>query len=170
VLRDAEPGYFAVVMATGIMSRAIQLDGIAWLSGLLLGAGIVATVLLAAVFGWRLAAYRREVLDDAADPQRAFGFFTLAAGSDVLAARLAGDGHTAAAVVLLVIGGTSWALLGYAVPMMLAAGNAARPTLAVSTAAGSCSLSPPSRSRSASHHCPPPGRLRWSRWRWPAGE
>jgi tellurite resistance protein TehA-like permease len=130
VARDAEPGYFAMVMATGIVSQAIQLDGIAWLSGLLLGATIVAYVLLAAVLGWRLAACRREVLDDAANPRRAFGFFTLAAGSDVLAARLAGDGYPDVGAALLVIGGISWALLSYGVPMMLAAGNTARPALA----------------------------------------
>jgi hypothetical protein len=49
-----------------------------------------------------------------------FGFFTLAAGSDVLAARLAGDGHTAAATVLLVIGGASWVLLNYGLPLLIA--------------------------------------------------
>lgn len=129
-VQKADPGYFAVVMATGIMSRAMQLDGVAWLSGVLLGTGIVVYALLVVVYGWRLTAYRHDVLDDAANPRRAFGFFTLAAGSDVLAARLAGDGHTGIAVVLLVIGGTIWALLSYGLPTMLARGNALRPALA----------------------------------------
>jgi tellurite resistance protein TehA-like permease len=129
-IRNADPGYFAVVMATGIMSRAIQLDGIAWLSGILLGTAIVTCALLAVVYLWRLTVHRREVLDDAADPRHGFGFFTVAAGSDVLAARLAGDGHTLAAAVLLAIGVISWALLSYGVPIMLAAGNTGRAALA----------------------------------------
>jgi tellurite resistance protein TehA-like permease len=119
-VRDTEPGYFALVMATGIVSQAVKLDGTQWLAGILLGAGIAAYVLLAVINVWRAAAYPREMRADAADPRGAFGFFTLAAGSDVLAAGLAGDGHTAAALVLLVIGGTSWLLFSYALPMLLA--------------------------------------------------
>jgi hypothetical protein len=98
----------ALVTATGIISQAMRLDGAVSLSGFLLGAGIVAHVLLVVAYGWRLAGYRREFLADAADPRRAFAFFTFAATSDVLAARLAGDGHSAAAAVLMVAGGARW--------------------------------------------------------------
>ena len=107
-------------MATCIVSRAMQLDGAAALSGILLAAGIAAYLVLAAVYAGRLAINRAGVRADAAEPGRAFGFFTLAAGSDVLAARLAADGHQAAAAVLLVIGGVSWAGLGYLLPPLLA--------------------------------------------------
>jgi len=47
-VRDLDPGVFALVMATCIVSRAMQLDGAARLSGILLAAGIAAFVLLAA--------------------------------------------------------------------------------------------------------------------------
>ena len=107
-------------MATCIVSRAMQLDGAAALSGILLAAGIAAYLVLAAVYAGRLAINRAGVRADAADPGRAFGFFTLAAGSNVLAARLAADDHLAAAAVLLVIGGVSWAGLGYLLPPLLA--------------------------------------------------
>ena len=119
-VRTTDPGYFALVMATCIVSRAMQLDGADRLSGILLAAGIAAYILLAAVYAGRFAAYRADVRADAADPRRAFGFFSLTAGSDVLAARLAGDGHTAAAAVLLVIGGVSGVLLGYGLPALIA--------------------------------------------------
>ena len=88
-IQHADPGCFAVVMATGIMSRAVQLDGVTWLSGVLLGAAIVAYAVLALICLGRLSAYRREVLADAADARRALGFFTLPAASDVLAAGMA---------------------------------------------------------------------------------
>ena len=107
-------------MATCIVSRAMQLDGAAALSGILLAAGIAAYLVLAAVYAGRLAINRAGVRADAADPGRAFGFFTLAAGSNVLAARLAADDHLTAAAVLLVIGGVSWAGLGYLLPPLLA--------------------------------------------------
>jgi tellurite resistance protein TehA-like permease len=129
-VRDADPGYFAVVMATGIVSRALQLDGATALSGILLVAAIVTYVLLVAVYAWRLVTWRTQIRADAADPRRAFGFFTLAAGSDVLAARLAADGHTAWPMVLLVIGGVSWALLSYSLPLLVAGASGQRSALA----------------------------------------
>jgi hypothetical protein len=72
-------------MATCIVSRAMQLDGAAALSGILLAAGIAAYLVLVAVYAGRLAINRAGVRADAADPGRAFGFFTLAAGSDASA-------------------------------------------------------------------------------------
>ena len=122
-VRTADPGYFALVMATCIVSRAMQLNGADRLSGILLAAGIAAYIMLAAVYAARLAAYRADVRADATDPRRAFLFFSLAAGSDVLAARLAGDGHTAAAAVPLVIGGVSGVLLSYGLPALIAGGG-----------------------------------------------
>src|SRR5919109_1589347 len=116
-------------MATCIVSLAMQLDGMAWLSGILLAAGIGAYIVLVAVYAWRLASYRAEIRADAADPRRAFGFFSVAAASDVLAARLAGDAHTAMAAVLLVVGGVSWVLLSYTLPVLLAGSGIGRPAI-----------------------------------------
>ena len=62
-------------MATGIVSRAMSLDGAGGLSGFLLGARIVAYVLPAASY-----VYRSEFLADVGDPRRAFAFFTFVAG------------------------------------------------------------------------------------------
>ena len=128
-VRNLYPGYFALVMATGIISRAMRLDGAATLSGALLGIAIAAYLLLAAAYGWRLACYRKEFLADAADPRRAFGLFTFVAGSGVLGARLAGDGHVTATIALLAAAGAGWLLLSYAVPALLAGGTGARPAL-----------------------------------------
>jgi hypothetical protein len=129
----------------------LQLDDAAALSGILLAAGIAAYVVLAAVYAGRLAINRAGIRADAADPGRAFGFFTLAAGSDVLAARLAADDHLAAAAVLLVIGGVSWVGLGYLLPPLLAdhgLGGASGswflwPVATQSVAVGLTSLPPP---------------------------
>lgn len=129
-VRDLNPGYFALVMATGIVSKALLLDDAATLSGALLGAGLVAYVLLAAAYGWRLARYRREFLADARDPARSFAFFSFVAASDVLAARLAGDGHQVAAAALLAAGGAGWLLLSYSLPLVLIGRAGSAPALA----------------------------------------
>ena len=63
-IRDLNPGYFALVMTTGIVSRAMSRDGASRLSGFLPRTGIVACVLLAAACTWRFAGYRREFLAD----------------------------------------------------------------------------------------------------------
>lgn len=129
-IRELSPGYFALVMATGIVSRAMGLEGADRLSGVLLGIGIVAYVLLVVAYGWRLTGFTQAFLADAGDPRRAFAFFTFVAGSNVLAARLAGDGHTVAAVTLLAIGGAAWVLLNYGVPLLLAGRHGGQPVLA----------------------------------------
>ena len=54
-------------MTTGIVSRAMSLDGASLLSGFLLRTGIVACVLLVAAYTWRFAGYRREFLADLGD-------------------------------------------------------------------------------------------------------
>ena len=54
-------------MTTGIVSRAMSLDGASRLSGFLLRTGIVACVLLVAAYTWRFAGYRREFLADLGD-------------------------------------------------------------------------------------------------------
>lgn len=123
VVRDLDPGYFGLVMATGIVSQAMKLDGATRPSGIMLGIAILAYLALAVMYVCRLARHPGAIKADSRDPRRAFGFFTLAAGSDVLAVRLAGDGHVTATAVLLAVGGVSCALLSYGVPLLLASGS-----------------------------------------------
>jgi len=128
-LRDLNPGYFAVVMATGIVSRAAYLDGATLLAGVLLAVAAAAYVILVVAYGWRFARYRREFLADATDPVKAFAFFTFVAGSNVLGAGLAADHFPGITAGLLVIAGLAWLLLGYGVPGALIARRGARPAL-----------------------------------------
>jgi tellurite resistance protein TehA-like permease len=128
-IRDLNPGYFALVMATGIVSRAVRSDGSGRLSGILLVLTIVFYAVLVVAYGWRLAGYRREFLADAANPRKAFAFFTFVAASDVLGSRLAADGHSGATIGLLIVAGLAWLLLNYGVPMMLIARHGTQPAL-----------------------------------------
>jgi tellurite resistance protein TehA-like permease len=129
-IRDLNPAYFALVMATGIVSTAMHLDNANTLSGVLLGVGIIAYVILAVAYAARFVRYRKEFLADTVNPRRAFGFFTFTAASDVLGARLASDGHQVWTAVLLGIAGAGWLLLIYSVPVLVASRNQVRPALA----------------------------------------
>lgn len=124
------PGYFALVMATGIISAGIQLEGFDRLSGLLLVVCVAAFVVLLLLTGWRLVVYRGAVAADFMDPRRGFGFFTFVAGTNVLGVRLGIEGFPAATAALLVIAGLAWLGLGYVVPWTAVLGRQERPVVA----------------------------------------
>ena len=129
-IRTLNPGYFALVMATGIVSRAVAADKSARLSGILLGLTIAFYAALVVAYGWRLIGYRREFLADLADPRKAFAFFTFVAASDVLGSRLAADGHSWATAALLVVAILAWLVLTYGVPLLLINRHGTQPVLA----------------------------------------
>lgn len=124
------PGYFALVMASGILSVGMGLKGFRVLSGLLLVVCITSFVVLGALTVWRLFAFRDAVVEDFTDPRRAFGFFTFVAGTNVLGTRVAMDGRYTLTAVLLAAAGLTWAVLGYVVPWTAALGRQQRPVVA----------------------------------------
>jgi tellurite resistance protein TehA-like permease len=123
------PGYFALVMATGIVSIGMHADHQDTLSAVLLWVTGLSYAVLVVVHAWRLVSFRTELAADFTDPARGFGFFTFVAGSDVLGARLAIDGHRGAALALLAVGWAGWIALGYVLPWTAVLGRAARPIL-----------------------------------------
>jgi tellurite resistance protein TehA-like permease len=129
-IRHLFPGYFALVMATGIVSVGVRADGATGLSAVMLVLGIVCYLVLIACYIWRFASYRPEFVADATGPRTAFSLFTFTAASDVLGSRLAGGGYYTAAAVLLVVSGTAWLLLSYGVPLILITGHGAGSALA----------------------------------------
>jgi tellurite resistance protein TehA-like permease len=123
------PGYFALVMASGIISTGLRFQGHAVLSGALLGVCVTAFVVLLTLTGWRLVSFRAAVRDDFADPRRGFGFFTFVAGTNVLGVRLGMEGHYELTAIGLAIAGTSWLVLGYVVPWTAVLSHAERPVV-----------------------------------------
>jgi len=115
-VRDLNSGIFSFVMATGIISTGAFLLGPSWLSRTLLVVASAGLVLLGAALIARLALFRSQVMADLRAPERAFGFFTVVAGLDVLAARFAFAGHPLVTAILSSIAGAVWLLLAYGVP------------------------------------------------------
>ena len=92
-MQGHHPGYFALVMASGIISVGMKLQGYAAVSVLLEVVAAAAFAVLLVLTAWRAIAYREAMTGDLADPERAFGYFTFVAGADVLGVRLSMDGH-----------------------------------------------------------------------------
>jgi tellurite resistance protein TehA-like permease len=115
-VRDLHPGYFAFVMATGIISEGTFLLGPSWLSRALLAAASAGLVVLGAALAARLAFFRSNVAADIKAPDRVFGFFTITAGLNVLGARLALTGHPLVTAMLAGVAAAVWLLLTYGVP------------------------------------------------------
>jgi len=112
-LANLYPGYFAMVMATGIVSVAMKGLGFAALSQALLWLAGSAYVLLVALFAARGLLFARRVAHDLLDPKTMFTFFTFVAGSAVLGIRLWSAGLVAAAGVLAMVAAVSWLALSY---------------------------------------------------------
>lgn len=129
-VRGLAPSYFALVMASGIISVGLLLRGHRVPSTVLLVVAACAYVVLVVLTGWRVLAHRDAVVADFVDPRRGFGFLTLVAGTNVLGARLTLGGHVTVSAVLLGIGVLLWLVLGYVVPWTAAFGPHDRPAIA----------------------------------------
>jgi tellurite resistance protein TehA-like permease len=129
-LRVLYPGYFALVMATGITSTVLLEVAQPRVSAALLVIAIVCFAVLCALYGARAVRYPRDFYADLVAPERAFAFFTFVAACNVLGVRLAVDGHRGVALALAIASGVAWTGLSYGVPARLILGPRPRPVLA----------------------------------------
>src|SRR6476660_4214114 len=83
-IEELFPGYFAVVMATGIISIGSKLLGLPWIAMPLLWLNVAAYALLSVLLLARLTLYPGRVFSDLCDHNRGPGFFTVVAGTCVL--------------------------------------------------------------------------------------
>ncbi len=109
------PGYFALVMATGIVSIAAKLFALEAIAVALLWINVAAYAVLCLMLLVRIAVYPRAVLADLRDHGRGAGFFTVVAGTTVLGAQLwVVAGVAWAARGLWLVGIALWLLVMYA--------------------------------------------------------
>lgn len=109
------PGYFALVMATGIVSIACALLNIPVLPDALFGLNVVAYAVLWALTGVRVARHSPKMIADLAHHGRSPGFFTTVAGTCILGTQcLVLYGERAPAEVLWWLGIALWVGVIYA--------------------------------------------------------
>jgi len=108
------PGYFALVMATGIISIAafqLSLKPVAWV---LLVINVIAYAILWLLLVIRLVRFFPRVKADIMDHARGPGFFTVVAGTCVLGSELVIVlGQYRAATILWIVGLLLWVLIMY---------------------------------------------------------
>lgn len=107
------PGYFALVMATGIISNAFFLEHYRVLSDALLAINMAAYPVLWLLTLGRFVWFRSALWADLLDPRLVFSFFTIVAATDVLGVGLGLRGFLGAASAMWVAAFTLWILLIY---------------------------------------------------------
>ena len=111
---DLFPGYFALVMATGIVSIACFLLEMKTLAVVLLVVNIVAYVVLWLLLLLRLSLFFGRVKEDLNNHVRGPGFFTVVAGTSVLGSELLiVAGQFRIASLLWLLGLFLWAVIMY---------------------------------------------------------
>ena len=113
-VKNLFPGYFAFVMATGIVSIAAHGLGMKPIALALLAINVIGYATLALLLLVRVAIYPKRVIQDLCDHERGPGFFTVVAGTCVLGAQLLlVYAHSGVAFVLWIIGIMLWILVMY---------------------------------------------------------
>lgn len=102
------PGCFAFVMATGIISNSLFVNGHRDLSDLLFFLNAAAYPLLVAMMLARAVRFPRALWSDLTNPRLVFTFLTLVAGSDVFGVGVHVRGFSEAALALWLFALTAW--------------------------------------------------------------
>jgi len=115
-IEELPPGYFALVMATGIVSIAAELLGMTPVASGLFAINLVAYPVLWALNVVRFVRHRRRFLADLIDHATGPGYFTMVAGTGVLAVQFVIVVEVVVvALVLAVLTGVLWVVLTYSV-------------------------------------------------------
>ncbi len=107
------PGYFALVMATGIISNAFFASGYRLWSDLLFAVILLAYPALWLLTLLRIALVPRRFWADLVNPGQTFAFFTIVAGTGVFAVALSLRGFATAALLLWLFALVVWFALIY---------------------------------------------------------
>jgi tellurite resistance protein TehA-like permease len=129
-LAELHPAYFALVMATGIVSLAAQLVGYPTIAVALLALNILFYAVLLILAVARFVLHRDRVIADLMHHGRSVGFFTVVAATCVLGSQcLLVANSTLAALILWGVGIVLWLLVTYTVFTVITV-KAEKPTLA----------------------------------------
>ncbi|HKW98652.1 MAG TPA: tellurite resistance/C4-dicarboxylate transporter family protein [Bryobacteraceae bacterium] len=116
LVTDFSPAYFAMVMATGIVSLSAHMLGMAKLAFALFGLNIAAYVAIWTLNVLRIRWFRQLVARDLVDHQRGPGFFTAVAASSVLGSQFVLiTANFRIAIALLFLAIALWVLLIYTI-------------------------------------------------------
>lgn len=107
------PGYFALVMATGILSFAFAITNQPLLAEGMFFGTLLAWFVLLFLSSWRLLQFPHAVKIDLLNVRRVFSFFTLVAATSIVGMLLNLRGHVWLALACWVMAFLAWSLLLY---------------------------------------------------------
>ena len=113
--RGLSPAYFALVMATGIVSIASDRAGFRTIAAVLLWLNAGQYLLLWFLTSWRLVRYRQALVDDLTNHRLAPGFFSAVAATSVMGNQLILTGAYDLALGLWIFGLFIWVTLTYTI-------------------------------------------------------
>jgi tellurite resistance protein TehA-like permease len=111
-IKTLSPSYFALVMATGIVSIASELQLHGGISAVLFWINNIAFLVLLTLLALRLVLFYRDIVTDLSSHAKGAGFLTLTAGACILGTSWA-QAHNAptAATFLWIVGMVTWTFL-----------------------------------------------------------
>jgi tellurite resistance protein TehA-like permease len=114
-IQTLSPSYFALVMATGIVSKAAYLQQQTGISTVLFWTANICFLVLLVLFLWRTFSFFPNVADDLSSHEKGAGFLTLTAGACILGTSYAQvHGAFDVATIFWYFGMLTWAFLVFA--------------------------------------------------------
>ncbi|CAN5637161.1 tellurite resistance/C4-dicarboxylate transporter family protein [soil metagenome] len=116
VVQNLHPAYFAMVMATGIVSLASNMLGFELIARLLFGLNILVYGILCCLLLARIVFFPTAFIKDLTDHSRGVGFFTVVAGTCVLGSQFALISHDyVIGRIFWIVGIILWASVTYTI-------------------------------------------------------
>jgi len=112
-LKDLYPGYFAMTMATGIISLALKLQNLSTLSEIFFVFSLATWVIMSVLYTWRLIKFPKSVFEDLTNPRTTFIFFTFVAATNISGILLHQHGFIYLALTSWIIAFIYWSALMY---------------------------------------------------------
>lgn len=112
-LKNLYPGYFAMTMATGIISVAFRLQDFTRVSDVFFGITIITWVIMTVLYTWRLIKFPKTVFENLLNPKTTFIFFTFVAATDILGLLLFQHGFVFLALLSWGLAFIYWSALMY---------------------------------------------------------
>ena len=112
-LATLDPGYFALVMATGIVSISCRLLGYPVIAEVLLIATVIGFLVLLVAYAVRAGRFPHRVAASLRAPSGAIAYFTVVAGTNVLATALLAHGFWLVSLILGAAAFLLWLVLTY---------------------------------------------------------
>lgn len=112
-LEGLPPGYFAMVMATGIISFAFDKIGIPAIADALYALTLIVWMVLVLLSIWRVIRFPHAVRIDLLSIRRVFAYFTLVVATSVVGILLNQHGHFQFALICWIFSFLTWSVLLY---------------------------------------------------------